>query len=299
MFEEIVNEIVRHTSCSREEVAYRVWMEALEPGWNVLQDVTHFGVTPHQYDEKMLELYRDGDGFIFETLVFWSKPWRYRWTQHAFERIQLYARRSDIRTNDLRILILGDGTGSDSLYLAQRGLSVNYYDVPGSKTFNFAMERFAYHRAFDCHVLPINDYSLCLNSEYDVIISFEVLEHIPQPLQAIEDIAAMLKPGGIALITEDFGNTSNRFPTHLKVNSQFDGKTPFLFFENSMLLSWYSRDVLFKPIEFVKLKAVTNKDLVSILKDSNVRRMYLSKSSNRLLRCIGRLPYIGTEYGQS
>jgi hypothetical protein len=32
MFEEIVNEIVRHTRCSREEVAHRVWMEALEPG---------------------------------------------------------------------------------------------------------------------------------------------------------------------------------------------------------------------------------------------------------------------------
>ena len=54
MFEEIVNEIVRHTSCSREEVAHRVWMEALEPGWNVLQDVARFGVIPHQHDEKML-----------------------------------------------------------------------------------------------------------------------------------------------------------------------------------------------------------------------------------------------------
>jgi hypothetical protein len=94
----------------------------------------------------------------------------------------------------------------------------------------------------------------------------------------------MLKLGGIALITEDFGNTSNRFHTHLKVNSTFKGKTPFLFLKNSMLLSWYSRDVLFKPIELVKLNAVTNKDLVSILKDSNVRSMYLSKSSNILLR---------------
>jgi SAM-dependent methyltransferase len=267
-------------------------MEALEPGWNVLQDVVRFGVTPHQYNEKMHQLYRDGDGFIFETLVFWSKPWRYRWTQQALERLQLYATKSGKRANDLRILILGDGTGSDSLYLARSGFSVNYYDVPGSKTFDFAMQRFAYHRTLDNHIMPISDYSVCMNSQYDAVISFEVLEHIVQPLQTIKDIASMLKPGGIALITEDFGNISNRFPTHLEVSSKFKGKTPFLFLKYFMLLSWYSKDVLFKPVEFVKLNVVSNRDLLSLLKDHNVRTMYLAQSPNILLRFIGRLPYI-------
>jgi len=45
-FHEIVEEIVQYTGLSRAEVEHRVWMQALEPGWNVLQDVKRFGVTP-------------------------------------------------------------------------------------------------------------------------------------------------------------------------------------------------------------------------------------------------------------
>ena len=38
----IVDEIVCFTSLSKEEVEHRVWMQALQPRWNVLKDVARF-----------------------------------------------------------------------------------------------------------------------------------------------------------------------------------------------------------------------------------------------------------------
>ncbi|WP_366513710.1 methyltransferase domain-containing protein [Moorena sp. SIOASIH] len=47
----------------------------------------------------------------------------------------------------------------------------------------------------------MSDYNQCLSSQYDVVLSFEVLEHLSDPFAAIGDIHSMLKPNGIALIT--------------------------------------------------------------------------------------------------
>jgi hypothetical protein len=69
IYREIVDEITKFTALPQQEVEYRVWMEALNLGWNVNKDVKNFGVTPHEYDDKMQQLYQEGDGFIFETFI--------------------------------------------------------------------------------------------------------------------------------------------------------------------------------------------------------------------------------------
>ena len=65
-----------------------------------------------------------------------------------------------------------------------------------------------------------------------IVVCFEVLEHLPEPEQAIRDIATMVKPAGIALITEDFGDIAEHLPTHLKSTSSLAGTTPFLFLKS-------------------------------------------------------------------
>jgi SAM-dependent methyltransferase len=291
-YSDIVEEIVKHTSLSREEVEHKVWMQALEPGWNVLQDVARFGVTPHSSNERMDLLYEKGDGFIFETLVFWAKPERFRWTLNALERINIYASERNATNEDISILVFGDGTGNDSLFLASHGFQIDYFDIPGSKTFHFAMHRFESYGFLGKSIHPISDYRRCFDRAYDVVISFEVLEHLPQPLKTIQDISLMLKVGGIALITEDFDDIVDRLPTHLKTNLKFVGKTPFLFLKNKMFLSWYSQQPLFKPMEFVKLTNVSIADWLHLARDFHVRSNYIARYLRKLANKILKIAYL-------
>jgi SAM-dependent methyltransferase len=290
-FDAIVAEIIQHTGLPKDEVEHRVWMEALETGWNVMRDVKRFGVTPFTFNQEMIHLYTEGDGFIFDSLVFWSKPSRRMWVEHAMGRIRDYAGKVGLPMDKLRILMYGDGPGNDSLFLASSGLKLDYYEVPLSKTFDFAVRRFQYYGIWGQCINPVYDYQSTLNGQYDVVLSFEVLEHLPEPVTAIQGIKAALKPGGIAIITEDFGDLAGYLPTHLRSGARYLGTTPFLFLKNHMVLSWYSQDELFKPYEFVKVEQVAVKDWIQLVKDYNVRSHYLSKYAAQPARFINKLPY--------
>ena len=187
-FQEVVAEIVQFTDLTQPEVEHRVWMQALEPGWNIIQDVKRFGVTPFQFNDNMARLYTEGDGFIFDSLVFWARPARQLWIKHALDRIKHYAKKTDRSLKDFRIFMHGDGPGNDSLFLASCGLTGDYYEVPDSHTYNFAAKRCQHYGFWESKIRPVDDYQLCLHGEYDAVISFEVLEHIPEPISAIHEI---------------------------------------------------------------------------------------------------------------
>lgn len=282
-YQEIVDELVNFTDLPRQEVEHRVWMQALGEG-TVVQEAKHFGVTFHEYDDKMEQLYKEGYGLIIETMVFWASQERQLWIQQAVERIRLYAQKNNRALDDLAILMLGDGTGNDSLELVRNNFKINYFDIPGSKTYNFATKRFAHYDLIGDRVNLISDYNSCLTSQYDVVLSFEVLEHLTDPVAAIRDINLMLKPDGIAIITEAFSAVSDNFPTHLKSNLKFANQTPFLFLQNKMLLTWYSQKSFFKfkPMEFVKKEKISLPDFISLLKDAKISRPYINAKMRKL-----------------
>ncbi len=291
-FADIVDEIVRHTDLTRDEVRARVWREAVEGGWNVAQDVRRFGVTPHQYDDNMACLYTQGDGFIFETLAFWATTARQRWIRHATDRLRAYGERHGRAPRGLAILMLGDGTGNDSLYLVARGYAVDYFDVPGGRTFEFARRRFESAGVLGRSVRLVSDSGAIQPGGYDAVLSFEVLEHLPDPRSAIRDMAGFLRPGGIALITEAFGRVTRVVPTHLAANGRFDGRTAFLFRRHGLSLIWYSRNPLFKPMEFTKTGARGARGartVVALLRDPNVLRTFAGARYNSLGRRLAAL----------
>jgi hypothetical protein len=124
------------------------------------------------------------------------------------------------------------------------------------------------------------------------VLSFEVLEHLPNPLAAIQDIHSALKVGGIAIITEDFGDLASYLPTHLRTSAKYFGAAPFLFLKNHLVLSWYSKSPLFKPFEFIKTQKVTARSWITLALDDHVRSLYLSKYFNQLSLHIKRLAYV-------
>ena len=273
-YAEIVDEIVGLTDLPRADVEHRVWQEALQIGWNVARDVERFGAQPHVYDANMERLYRDGDGFIFESLVHFARSRRQKWIAQALERVRRCAREAGVAPAELSILALGDGVGSDSLYLASHGCAVDYFDVPGSRTFDFALRRFDRYGMLNTRINVLPQDPLRGSQRYDVVLSFEVLEHLCQPPAAAGDMAAIVRPGGLALVTESFSAVNDQFPTHLAANARYEGQTPFLFLRHGLALSWYSTDPLFKPMEFRKAGGPRRSHTMRLLADVRVMRAY-------------------------
>jgi SAM-dependent methyltransferase len=285
-FHGIVDEIVCLTGLPPAEVERRVWREALQTGTNVLEDMARFDVEAHVYDAAMERLYRQGDGFIFETLVYWLRPERQKWTKAAIDRLRLHAEAKRVHLPDLKILMLGDGTGSDAILLAKCGCRVVVFDVPGSKVMEFAIRRFRSHGLLGNEIEIVESYDRCLTGEFDAVISFEVLEHLSDPVTAIRDIGRMLKLGGIALITEAFGGIDRYLPTHLLSNRRYYGQTAYLFHKNSMKLRWYNKDPLFKPIEFVKKSKAGPRDLLALVSDRSVLKAWIDGRVFRMKQMI-------------
>jgi SAM-dependent methyltransferase len=292
-FRQLFDEIARFTSMPRDEVEHRVWKQALEPGSNVAEDVARFGVTPHRYDARMEQLYREGDGFIFETMVFWATSTRRKSSNLALERLRRYAERTGRPAHDVDILMLGDGTGNDSLLFASHGFRVHYFEVPGSRIYDFAMGRFAHYGFLGDRIHPIPDYASCLGRTYDALMCFDVLEHLPEPVKAIRDFGTMLPIGGIALITEDFGDLAAFLPTHLAVSAPLAGKTPFMFLDGLMALSWYNREEPFKPMEFERIEGATLAHRVRLWREPQIRGDYLAGYIRSVTRRMEKFPYLG------
>lgn len=61
-------------------------------------------------------------------------------------------------------------------------------------------------KGFTVHIGLIEDLNLPANS-FDVITLFEVIEHVPEPVQMLNACAALLKPGGLIMIGT--GNTNS------------------------------------------------------------------------------------------
>lgn len=81
--------------------------------------------------------------------------------------------------------------------------------------------------------IPVPDKS------FDVIICTEVLEHVPEPIEALREMARILKPGGRIFVTAPLGSGLHQMPYHY-----YSGYTP----------EWYKH---FFPKFGLKVKEIT------------------------------------------
>ena len=287
-FDEVVDEITELTGLERKVVARKVWSDALNQTGNVCAAAKDFGLQPHIYSEEMERFYRETDGFIFETMIECCRDGKRAVLADAEARIRNFL---DARKlSRAKVLMFGDGTGSDTCYFHSAfgdAIELSSFDVPGSKTFDFAARRFAKHAV---PVEVITDYATIRESAFDIVVSFEVLEHLVDPQQAIDDIARFLKPNGIALITESFEAVLPRYPTHLWSNAQYAKRTPLMFAKAGLILTYLNTAFMmkFRPTEYTKKVPLTPRDRLGVLMNRNVYRPLLKHIVvRRILNLIG------------
>jgi SAM-dependent methyltransferase len=123
-----------------------------------------------------------------------------------------------------KILMLGDGLGFDSVYFAQRGYQISYFEFPGYSE-RFAKKIFALN---DVSPTIIADANNIPEEEFDFVICLDVLEHAPDPPLLIRNINNYLKARGKLIATVAFFRTGNLVGkyhlTHLKANRKYSGR---------------------------------------------------------------------------
>jgi len=111
-----------------------------------------------------------------------------------------------------RVLDFGAGVGTDALFLASHGYNVTLVDVPGV-TFDFARHRFKRH-GLQAHFKESLGPVPVVDDVFDISICFDVLEHLPDPSEAIGRIIAATRPDGAIVQQASFGYRDEH-PCHL------------------------------------------------------------------------------------
>ena len=181
----------------------------------------------------MLRFYQESDAFTFELI-----PWNTRRFKRSMRRwSRAFLRRERDRVGRrLRVLCHGDGLGVDAAGLALDGHDVTYFEFPG------ASERYA-RRVFDrlSVAADVVTDEAKIGGDFDAATCFDVLEHVPDPRQAVADLAGRLRdPDGLLLVHAPFYLIHPAYSTHLAANRRHAGSTRLYEREGLVLLDGQS-----------------------------------------------------------
>jgi 2-polyprenyl-3-methyl-5-hydroxy-6-metoxy-1,4-benzoquinol methylase/glycosyltransferase involved in cell wall biosynthesis len=214
------------------EVSSLIKLEQQTPGANVLKDVIKFDVVPFAYSKKMDQLYAKGLGLAIELATYSKSLTKFQ--IQAYTLLALDSEQS-VASLKLKVLFLGDGIGLDSIKIAQSGFDVDYLDFDTSLMSKCASLNINTARKLNSgiNINVINE----LSQKYDVIICFEVIEHVSDPSEFIKFISESLNSNGIVLISECFDGVYDIWPTHLYANEQFSASlelmmAPFFYLDD-------------------------------------------------------------------
>jgi SAM-dependent methyltransferase len=211
--EKIIKWLSQLTNKSPELVLSRLLKELDNPGTNVSDAISQYGLEPYEWTDKLSEFYSQTDAFLYE-LILWNFNKRKR---RMRRRIGKYLDRN-IGQN-LNILTVGDGLGVDSVYLTRAGHRVTYFET-SAYTLAFAKMLFADY-AKDVSVL--DNPNLIPKNSFDVVICLDVLEHVPDPQEFVKTMTSYLKPNGHFIVHAPFFQIRHNTPTHLKSNRKYSG----------------------------------------------------------------------------
>lgn len=237
--EQLAQDIARIMQWPFEHVLAQVRQEADHPGMSVRNAWNERNPnTP----EEIERFYQTTESYIYDLVVEGNRPVRRAWREAILAAI----RQLKPAPASVHLLDYGGGAGTDALYFARHGLSVDYYDLPGV-TSAFAQARFrdAGQAIRTRHTVE---------GPYDVIVSLEVLEHLVDPLFHVQRMVQNLKPGGLLLFSEAFDLVGEDYPSHLVRTGDIRSEIEAYLAESGIV----QRDVLLERIHvYEKMPAVT------------------------------------------
>lgn len=131
-------------------------------------------------EKDAVQFYEKTDHYIYE-LLYWESC---KSKLVEFKKLELFIKKHKIK----KILDYGGGVGGLCIYLYNKGMKCDYLDVLG-RTSKFASWRFKKRRMgnkilFTGKNLPFQ--------EYDLVISYDVLEHVYNPEDSVEVISSLI-----------------------------------------------------------------------------------------------------------
>ena len=160
----------------------------------------------------------------------------------------------------LKILDVGCGEGGTSLALAERGAQITAIDFNPKRIAKFRKEIFT--AGVDLSIVVGNAQTLNFpNEKFDCILLQDVLEHLPHPRRAIQEIIRVLKSNGLVYIS-----TPNRWsPLNFISDPHW----------NLPLVSVLPRHaVAYFITKIVRREKFTREDFAALLSIFKVRRLF-------------------------
>ena len=119
------------------------------------------------------------------------------------------------REPSVKILDLGCGHGHILSYLREKGRDAYGLDINADSLKHRNLK--GYFVCGDAHNLPLRDNSL------DVVLAFELVEHLKEPRRALEEIRRILKRRGILLLTSPTPKSKSvNQPNHISIRRRED-----------------------------------------------------------------------------
>jgi SAM-dependent methyltransferase len=166
---------------------------------------------------EILDFYRKADLYVWELMQWHASPAR----KPYWDALTTLAVRYPASAGYRRVYDFGCGVGTDALFLASQGYDVTLVDVDGP-ALEFARHRFKRRGLQACFLVSTSP-SPKPDGVYDVIVCFDVFEHLPDPLGSAQRLISALRPGGLLVQQGAFGDAGDH-PCHLGAGvAQFGG----------------------------------------------------------------------------
>lgn len=214
----LISLIADVTGADRSSVQIRLRQEHLHLPHAVPKAYFQKGLEPYIWSQGLLDFYEETDSFIYENVV-WNrtqiKCTMRRWILNCLHRCRMHQG---------RILICGDGIGIDSFYFAQAGYDVVFYEV---SRYGQQIARRLYDD-YKVNVQIADTLETFEPESFDAIFLLDVLEHVPSPPEMVRDLSKLLRSSGFFVLSAPFCFIHPQWPTHLKCNRKYSGRTAWL-----------------------------------------------------------------------